>query len=189
MEAVSRPVPAPPDLGVEVIGVPEGDEIELDLRLESVVEGVLVSGEVHVLAVGECARCLEPLERALDVDIQELYVYPGHEHEMEDEGRTVVEDGLVDLEPAIRDAVVLALPLAPLCSPGCTGLCVECGVRLADVPGHEHDEVDPRWAALAALTGTNGTDDRTTENGTTENGTTGTRTIGDRTRTDENEEN
>lgn len=180
MEQLSRPVPAPADIGIEVIGVPEGSEIDLDLRLESVVEGVLVSGEVHVLAVGECARCLEPLERELDVEIQELYAYPGHE-DPEDELRTVVDDGLVDLEPALRDAVVLALPLAPLCTPDCTGLCPECGVRLADEPGHGHEEIDPRWAALAGL-----------REGTGAAGTTGSRTIGDRTSddsTDENEEN
>ena len=149
-ERVSKSAPAPADLGIEVIKVPVGSEIDLVLRLESVVEGVLVSGSVHVLADGECARCLDPLDRELVVELQELFVYPGHEDGDED-ARTVVEDGLIDLEPAIRDAVVLALPLAPLCQPDCPGLCAVCGVRLADEPDHAHDEVDARWAALAAL--------------------------------------
>jgi uncharacterized protein len=147
-EHVSRSVPAPGDLAIEVIGVPEGASIDLRLLLESVVEGVLVSGEVSVVAVGECARCLDPLERALTVDVQELYAYPGHGDE---DTRSVVDDGLIDLEPALRDAVVLALPLAPLCRPDCPGLCSVCGARLADDPEHAHEEVDPRWAALAAM--------------------------------------
>jgi len=171
-------VPAPADLGIEVIRVPEGSEIDLRLLLESVVEGVLVSGNVDVVAVGECARCLDPLERELAVDVQELYAYPGHGDE---DTRSVVDDGLIDLEPALRDAVVLALPLAPLCRPDCPGLCSVCGAHLAGDPDHRHDEVDPRWAALAALR-----DDA---------GTTDSRTIDDRTgtaedhRTADNEEN
>ena len=176
-EAISRLVPAPADLGIEVIRVPEGSEVDLRLLLESVVEGVLVSGAVGVLAVGECARCLDPLERELEVTLQELWAYPGHGDE---DTRSVVDDGLIDLEPALRDAVVLALPLAPLCRPDCPGLCSVCGVHLAEEPDHQHAEVDPRWAALAALR----------EIGSTTDG----RTIGDRTsttedpRTTENEE-
>ena len=177
-EVVSRSVPAPADLGVEVIRVPEGSETDLHLLLESVVEGVLVSGEVDVLAVGECARCLDPLERELVVDLQELYAYPGHGDE---DTRSIVDDGLIDLEPALRDAVVLALPLAPLCRPDCPGLCSVCGVHLAADPEHAHEQIDARWAALAALK----------ETGSTTDG----RTIGDRTsttddtRTTEDEEN
>ena len=155
-EVVARSVPAPADLGIEVIRVPEGSEIDLRLLLESVVEGVLVSGDVDVLAVGECARCLDPLERELAVTLQDLYAYPGHGDE---DTRTVVDEGLIDLEPALRDAVVLALPLAPLCRPDCPGLCSVCGERLADDPDHRHEDVDPRWAALAALRETNRTTD------------------------------
>jgi uncharacterized protein len=165
-ELVSRTVPAPADLGIEVIRVRPGADLGLELRLESVVEGVLVSGSVHVVAEGECARCLDPLERRLEVDLQELYAYPGHEDE---DTRTVVEDGLIDLEPAVRDAVVLALPLAPLCSPDCPGLCVVCGARLADDPGHGHEAVDARWAALAALRADGRTIDDRTSDRTTEN--------------------
>jgi uncharacterized protein len=148
MQTVSSREPAPNDLAIEVIGVPPGAELELDLRLESVVEGVLVSGTVRALANGECARCLEPLEHALTADIQELYAYPGHDPE---EPWAVVRGDAIDLEPAIRDAVVLALPLAPLCQPDCPGLCVICGARLLDDPEHGHDQLDPRWAGLAAL--------------------------------------
>jgi uncharacterized protein len=71
--------------------------------------------------------------------------------EQDDEEELYHLDGdLLDLEPALRDAVVLALPMSPLCREDCPGLCVECGVRLADAgPGHGHDDApDPRWAGL-----------------------------------------
>ena len=68
---------------------------------------------------------------------------------------------VLDLEPALRDAVVLALPLSPLCRPDCLGLCTTCGENLNDNPDHEHEEVDPRWAALADLaTKDSGDEDR-----------------------------
>ena len=150
---------APERLGIDVIEVPEGAEVELDLRLESVVDGVLVSGEVSAVAVGECGRCLEPVEIDLSVDIQELYAYPEDGRgrprpevaDDEDEVRTL-EGDLLDLEPAVRDAVVLALPMTPVCRPDCEGLCVGCGEPLADLPAdHSHPDSDPRWSALAAL--------------------------------------
>jgi uncharacterized protein len=149
MRTVSLREPAPADLRTEVIGVPAGSELQLDLMLESVLEGIWVSGTVHAVAVGECARCLEPLERPFEVQIQELFAYPGHESE--DAG--VVEGDLIDLEPTVRDAVVTDLPLAPVCRADCPGLCPECGALLAEDPTHSHDAVDPRWAALASLAG------------------------------------
>lgn len=163
MRPLSRPVPAPAHLGVDVLGVLEGSPLGLDLRLESVVEGVLVSGTVTATVAGECARCLDPLHRPLVVDLQELYAYPGrdsdgHRRAREDRDEDSEElprlDGdLLDLEPAVRDAVVLALPLKPLCRDDCPGLCSQCGARLADDPDHGHEDVDPRWAALRDLQG------------------------------------
>ncbi len=162
MRSISRSVPAPSDLGVAVLGVPEGSELGLDLRLESVVEGVLVSGTVTATVVGECVRCLDPVSRGLVVDLQELYTYPGREPESlrntgedldEDPGALPVLAGdLLDLEPVLRDSVVLALPLKPLCREDCPGLCPECGARLEADPGHGHEQIDPRWAALRDLT-------------------------------------
>ena len=70
----------------------------------------------------------------------------------EDDEVSTLQDDLVDLEPLLRDAVVLALPFQPLCEDDCPGLCAECGARLKDDPDHAHDEpIDPRWAGLAAL--------------------------------------
>jgi uncharacterized metal-binding protein YceD (DUF177 family) len=143
----------PTDWRIEVIGVPEGAPVHLDLRLESVMEGVLVSGEVTAPLVGSCARCLEPIEDTLELDVQELFAYSGsttEETSDEDEVR-LVEGERIDLEPMVRDAVVLSLPLAPVCDEDCAGLCAECGQRWDDLPAdHSHEQLDPRWAGLAA---------------------------------------
>jgi uncharacterized protein len=158
MRKVARFVAAPVDLGTDVIGIPEGSDLELDLRLEAVMEGVLVSGTVRGVATGECVRCLDDVRVDVDADIQELYVYPGRTPEGEDdEDLRELQDELIDLEPGLRDAVVLALPFTPVCREDCPGLCSECGARLADDPEHTHDSADPRWAALTEL------QDRTTD--------------------------
>ena len=150
---VSRTVPAPADLGIEVLQVTEGSPVELDLRLEAVMEGVLVTGTAHASLAGECARCLEAISDDIEVGFQELYVYEDHALPgAEDDEVSTLRDDLVDLEPLLRDAVVLALPFQPLCQDDCPGLCPECGARLADDPDHAHEEpIDPRWAALADL--------------------------------------
>lgn len=153
MRTLSRSVPAPTGLGVDVLGVPSGSPVDLDLRLESVMEGVLVSATAQAEATGECVRCLDPIARSVEVTVQELYAYPGHERaDGDDETELpVIEGDLVDLEPALRDAVVLALPLQPVCRVDCPGLCPQCGARLAEEPGHGHEDADPRWAALQGL--------------------------------------
>lgn len=150
MRTLTLSVPAPEDLGIELLGVPEGSPVAIEGRLESVLEGVLASGKARVSLVGECARCLNVIEDTLEVTFQELYVYPESDAEADEAGR--LEGDLFDLEPVFRDAVVLALPFQPVCEPDCQGLCLECGARLSDSPDHVHDEgVDPRWASLLAL--------------------------------------
>jgi uncharacterized protein len=155
MREMTRTVPAPPDLGIEVLGVAEGAPVELDLRLEAVMEGVLVTGTARTTLTGECARCLEPLTEDTEVSFQELFVYEDHALHGEgtgDDEVSTLEDDLVDLEPLLRDAVVLALPFQPLCMDDCPGLCPECGARLADDPGHAHEAaIDPRWSALTEI--------------------------------------
>ncbi|QNP69954.1 DUF177 domain-containing protein [Streptomyces roseirectus] len=164
LQRLTREIDAPKDLGIQgVVGVPEGAPVELELRLESVMEGVLVTGTARAQAEGECVRCLEPVELELDADFQEMFSYPDADERgrpkkaepdddaEDDEDRLFIEDGLFDLEPVLRDAVVLALPMQPVCQEDCQGLCSECGVRLTDEPGHHHDAVDIRWAALQGL--------------------------------------
>ena len=169
MRTAKLTVPAPEDLGTEVIGVPAGSDLELDLRLEAVMEGILVSGTVRGRAVGECVRCLDEVVDEIDVSMQELFVYPERaavavaDGDDEEDVRVVVGD-LLDIEPALRDVVVPALPFQPLCRPGCPGLCSICGAHLAEDPDHAHDVIDPRWAALTDLVSepsTTQTSDRT----------------------------
>lgn len=148
MMEVDRTVPAPAELGGGVAVVPPGSDMELALRFEAVVEGVLVSGTASVTVAGECARCLDAVEWDETVPFTELFL---HEPGPEEEGLPVLDGDYLDLEPVVRDAVVLALPLAPLCRPDCPGLCVECGARMADDPTHAHERIDPRWAELAGL--------------------------------------
>lgn len=149
-----RNVPAPAVLGTGVIGVREGSDLGLALSLESVSEGIWVSGTATAQAVGECARCLEEVTMEIVAPVQGLFVYPdtslggsGDEVDVHD-----FDGENLDLEEVIRDAVVTSLPFIPLCDPECPGLCDKCGTRLADDPGHHHDVVDPRWAALEGLT-------------------------------------
>jgi uncharacterized protein len=157
MLEVSREIPAPAELVVALARVPEGSAIDLDITLESVVEGIWVSGTADVEVSAECSRCLDPVSWSESVALEQMYRYPPTDarggiiesSDEDDETPEVVED-TIDLEEPLRDAVVLALPLAPLCSPDCAGICPECGERLEDGP-HDHPVVDPRWSALGSL--------------------------------------
>ncbi|MFV2143396.1 MULTISPECIES: YceD family protein [Isoptericola] len=169
MREVARVVAAPADLGTAVIGVPEGADLTLGLRLESVMEGVLVSGVVRGTAVGECVRCLDEVRDEVTVRVQELFVYPERAQAADESGDDEAEDepeltdDLADIEPVVRDSLVTALPFQPLCRPDCPGLCSQCGARLADDPEHHHDVVDPRWAALQTMLEQSSVSDETKE--------------------------
>src|SRR3984957_7255628 len=109
-----RTARAPDGLGSGLVLVPAGADVALDLRFEAVSEGVLVTGSAGPPPPGECARCLEPLTSTIEASLQELYRYLPGPDESEDEGEGRFLDGdFLDLEPAFRDAVVLALPLSP----------------------------------------------------------------------------
>lgn len=154
MVPIAREVPAPAGFSTEVIGVPEGAVLDVQGRLESVVEGVLVTVVVSTKAVGECSRCLDPVELPVTVELQELYEYddPGMRPSGDEESDlNRLEGDLLDLEPVLRDAVVLALPRVPLCDEGCLGLCPQCGMRVEEDPTHTHEQLDPRWSALEGL--------------------------------------
>ncbi len=151
-------------IGVPLIGVPAGDVIEADLRLESVTEGVLLSAEIYAEAHGECIRCLDPVSVVIDRKIQELYRYePTNEkgrkkkRESEDldldiDDELQMEGDLLNLEIPIIDAIILALPVNPLCDEECLGLCPDCGEKWEKLPeGHAHEVVDARWSGLRSL--------------------------------------
>lgn len=153
MFEVHDTVDSPLRIGVELIAIQPGAPLDLDLRVESVSEGVLVTGTVEAPTEGECSRCLSPIEGRVQVGLTELFAYPDSATEAtteEDEVGHVV-DQTVDLEQPIIDAVGLELPFSPVCSPDCPGLCPQCGVSLAAEPGHRHEQVDPRWAKLAGM--------------------------------------
>jgi uncharacterized protein len=140
---------APQGWGLELVQVPAGTPIAIDARFESVMDGVLVTATVDIAVAAECGRCLDPVRLEINTPIQELFAY---QPDPEDEESLTLDGDSLDLEPVVRDAVVLALPFNPLCDPDCAGLCASCGARLADVdPDHAHSEVDPRWAGLALL--------------------------------------
>jgi uncharacterized protein len=154
MRALRRSVPAPAGLGLDLVGVPEGAPLEFDVRLESVTEGVLLTGTVTAPLRGECGRCLDPLTDDLVVDVLELFAYANTLTDATTSADEIlrVDGDYVDIEPVVRDAVVLGLPWTPLCRPDCGGLCPTCGQRVDDLPpGHSHEMLDPRWAALAAF--------------------------------------
>jgi len=158
MHELQRTVVLPEDLGTEVISIKAGAPVEIVVRLESVVEGVLVTGSVSGTATGACVRCLDPVDLEVDVPFQELFAYTdraAHHHEVagdsDDDDVYELVDDLVDLEPVLRDAVVPALPFQPVCREDCPGLCSECGARLADDPDHGHEVIDPRWSSLSGL--------------------------------------
>jgi uncharacterized protein len=152
-------VPAPDDMRLELARVPVGADMQLDVRFEAVTEGVLVTGSATAPLAGECARCLAPLATSVTASFTELYLYARDRHDKhdrfdenteQDDEELHLDGDLLDLEPVLRDAVVLALPMSPLCREDCPGLCVECGVPLADAgPDHGHEDApDPRWAGL-----------------------------------------
>ena len=154
--------------GVDLISVPSGEVIEVDARLESVTEGILLSADVYAVAQGECIRCLDPVEIVIERKIQELYYYEPTNERGKKKRKSSTEDltsedldvadefmmdgDILDLETPIRDAIVLSLPSNPLCSQDCLGLCPECGGKWADLPeDHAHEVIDARWARLGGL--------------------------------------
>ena len=135
------------DLRTELVEVPADRPVALALLLESVTDGLLISGGVTGRVTMSCARCLATFEQDLQVTVHELFA-PEPE---EDEDVYPVREGSVDLEPMIRDALVLAMPFAPLCREDCLGLCERCGGDRNRGECTCVEEVDPRWSALAAL--------------------------------------
>jgi uncharacterized protein len=137
-------IPAPAKWGEGLLAVEQGEPLEVDVRVESVHEGILASGTVDTRAVGVCGRCLTDIVQPVEVEFQELFAYPGQEaNDFE------VQDDHVDLETPVRDAIVLSLPFQPVCQPDCLGLDPVTGEKLTESAGEsEQKSVDPRWAAL-----------------------------------------
>lgn len=148
MREVSFEQSTPERWGEGLVSVPEGEPVVIDVRLESVHEGILVSAEVETTYSGVCGRCLRDIAEPLEVEFQELFGYPG-----EETTDFEVQDDHVDLETPVRDAIVLSLPFQPVCQPDCPGLDPATGERLAARADDSPSEaLDPRWAALKDFT-------------------------------------
>jgi uncharacterized protein len=135
------------DLAITTASVRDG-RVDVDLGVENVVEGVVVSGKVRAIAEGECRRCLEPVSETIDLSVREIF----EQHPTDGETWPIVDDHL-DLEPMIRESVLLALPLAPLCREDCLGPQPDRFPTTGpdDRPDDTEPTVDPRWAALSDL--------------------------------------
>lgn len=160
---VHRTIAAPERIGVDLVGIAAGEEIDLDLQVQAVSEGILVTGTISADTTGQCARCLGDLSGAINLFLTELYAYPDSATDLTTDADELyrVEDDMIDLEQAIIDALGMELPLDPTCSDDCPGLCQGCGGKLADLePGHAHEQLDPRWAGLAKFTTSEGEADR-----------------------------
>jgi uncharacterized protein len=165
MKEYELDIDAPFRVGVPLIAVPEGDLIELDVRCESVTEGILVTADIYAVAIGECIRCLDPVEQVVDRKIQELYRYEPtddrgkksrkkdeEEDELDQEEVLFVEGEQVNLEVPVLDAIILSLPVNPLCDEDCLGLCPDCGEKWESLPeDHAHETIDARWSGLIDL--------------------------------------
>jgi uncharacterized protein len=138
-----------PSEGMTVVdsSVPPGAPIDVDVQLESLTDGIVVAGHVRAPWEATCRRCLGPVTGRLDVEVHELY-----QSDPESDDAFAIEGDVLDLEPLVREALLLELPLAPLCRPDCAGLCLDCGAdRNVTDCGHRPDVSDPRWAALDEL--------------------------------------
>ncbi|NQW75136.1 MAG: DUF177 domain-containing protein [Candidatus Planktophila sp.] len=161
MKEYELDIQTPEKVGNALIAVPVGDIIEVDARLESVTEGILLSANIFAIAKGECGRCLDPIEISIERKIQELYLYVQKLErkkrgpivgDLDTADELLMEGDVMNLESPIRDAIVLALPSNPLCDDDCAGLCPECGSKWVELPeNHAHEVLDARWASLAAL--------------------------------------
>jgi len=140
-------VVVPERLGEGQVAVQAGAVLDLDVRLEGLHEGILVSATVSGTATGECSRCLKPISLPVEVDFAEVFAYA-----VDEAFDQQVQDDHVDLEPVVRDAVVLSLPFQPVCRPDCPGLDPVTGERVEDIPDYQpREDVDPRWSALAGF--------------------------------------
>ena len=136
------------ELRVSASAVPEGANLQLDVTLEPTVGGIVAHGKLVAPWSGECRRCLEAASGLVQAEFRELF-----EHDPSDEMTFPIKHEQIDLEPLVREAVLVELPQAPLCRTDCAGLCPDCGANRKDVASCDCtvDLADPRWADLDQL--------------------------------------
>lgn len=144
-------------IGLAMIAVQIGRSLDISLTATSVDEGVLIRGQILALAEGQCSRCLDPVREDIDQSFDELFEYESKaaklsKDDVDTDEILMVKDDCIDIETPVRDAIVLALEVNPLCSLDCLGLCPGCGERYENLPAdHDHEAIDPRWSALSDL--------------------------------------
>lgn len=136
-----------PGLALSGAAVPDDAEVTVEVILESVPGAILATGTVAAPWQGDCRRCLGRAAGEVRVRVRELF-----EPRPDPEQTYPLGGDTLDLGPMARDAVLLELPLAPLCTEACRGLCPTCGADRNQVAcGCVPERVDHRWAALDAL--------------------------------------
>ena len=143
-------------LGGLVVGgttVPAEAPVAAEVTLDSVQGGIEVAASIRAPWQAECRRCLRRIDGELSCQVRELYRPRSPEDAVdEDEDTYPLEGDYLDLRPLVRDAVLLELPLAPLCRPDCQGLCPECGAdRNTEACQCGPGATDPRWVVLDQL--------------------------------------
>jgi uncharacterized protein len=151
---------------VDVPNLPTAEDVRIsapvtgEIRLTNSGRSILVQGRLHTSLEEQCSRCLRPAQAAVVVELEEealpsVDLESGSPLDTTDEPDVlrISDHHELDIEAAVRDAISLAEPIAPLCRPDCPGLCEVCGADLTDDPGHHHadDDIDPRLAALAGI--------------------------------------
>ena len=164
----SKPIdivfPAPSGIGDDIVGVREGADVRVVGSFDSIVDGLVFTGRIEAPLTAECTRCLKPIDPDWTVNATLFFPYdaPGAddgrgtgeveiiagEDEAEDVYPLSSDGAFADMESPLRDTLVEALPLQPLCKEDCLGLCPQCGVDLNEDPDHHHDVTDIRFAAL-----------------------------------------
>lgn len=133
-----------------LVCLPGAQPVMVEGVMESVGDGVLVTANAAVTLSAQCSRCLTQFSLPVEVSLRELFIYPEHGQEYEDEDVSFIHEESVDLESALRDEIILGQPLIQLCKPDCLGLCPVCGLDRNADPAHSHDEaIDTRWLSLS----------------------------------------
>jgi uncharacterized protein len=119
-------------------------------RVTRTPQGILLQGVFDTRISLECVRCLNLFSQALHMDFTELYAFS--QRYVTDSGLIMPETGIINLEPVLREYILLEIPISPLCRPDCKGLCSICGNNLNEITCHHEEETaDPRLATLKAL--------------------------------------
>jgi uncharacterized protein len=126
------------------------DSLQGTARITRTAQGLLLQAKMRATLPEECVRCLKSFEQSLQSEFTELYAFS--QNSVTDSGLIVPEDAHIDLAPLVREYMLLAIPISPLCSPDCKGLCPVCGMNLNEgTHHHESEEIDSRLSVLKSL--------------------------------------